>query len=131
MIDLIADDPDDLANKIDGWVVQTTAGEITLHTQRAGVAILYDAESWSAEAVIQAEPPPPLAKANTQATAAVGEAFGRTLDDAGLALLDKARSFAVEGSKALAEHEYQRLIDLYPGSEEAGTAAAELAALSD
>jgi outer membrane protein assembly factor BamD len=48
-----------------------------------------------------------------------------------LALLDKARSFAVEGSKALAEHEYQRLIDLYPGSEEAGTAAAELAALSD
>ena len=48
-----------------------------------------------------------------------------------VALLDKARSFAAEGSRALAENEYQRLIDLYPGTEEAGTAAAELAALSD
>lgn len=47
-----------------------------------------------------------------------------------VALLDKARSFAAEGSRALAEGEYQRLIDSYPGTEEALTAAAELAALS-
>jgi outer membrane assembly lipoprotein YfiO len=47
-----------------------------------------------------------------------------------VALLDKARSFATEGSRALAENEYQRLIDSYPGTEEALTAAAELAALS-
>lgn len=46
------------------------------------------------------------------------------------ALLSKARSFAVEGSRALAENEYQRLIELYPGTEEARTAAAENAALS-
>ena len=46
------------------------------------------------------------------------------------ALLDKARSFAAEGSRALAEIEYQRLIELYPGTEEAGTAAAEKAVLS-
>ena len=46
------------------------------------------------------------------------------------ALLDKARSFAAEGSRALAEIEYQRLMELYPGTEEAGTAAAEAAALS-
>jgi outer membrane protein assembly factor BamD len=46
------------------------------------------------------------------------------------ALLGKARSFAAEGSRALAESEYQRLIELYPGTEEAGTAAAEAAALS-
>ena len=47
-----------------------------------------------------------------------------------VALLDKARSFAAEGSRALAENEYQRLMELYPGTEEAGTAAAEKAALS-
>jgi len=46
------------------------------------------------------------------------------------ALLDKARSFAAEGSRALAENEYQRLIELYPGTEEARTAAVERAALS-
>jgi outer membrane protein assembly factor BamD len=45
------------------------------------------------------------------------------------ALLEKARSFAAEGSTALAENEYQRLIELYPGTEEARTAAAEKAAL--
>lgn len=47
-----------------------------------------------------------------------------------VALLEKARSLASEGSRALAENEYQRLIDAYPGTEEARTAAAELAALS-
>ncbi len=47
-----------------------------------------------------------------------------------VALLDKARSFAAEGSRALAEDDYQRLMELYPGTEEAGTAAAEKAALS-
>ena len=47
-----------------------------------------------------------------------------------VALLDKARSFAAEGSRALAEDEYQRLMELYPGTEEAGTAATEKAALS-
>ncbi|MFH1688940.1 MAG: outer membrane protein assembly factor BamD [Candidatus Eisenbacteria bacterium] len=47
-----------------------------------------------------------------------------------VALLDKARSFAAEGSRALAENEYQRLIELYPGTEEARTAAAEKAVLS-
>ncbi len=47
-----------------------------------------------------------------------------------VALLDKARSFAAEGSRALAEDDYQRLMKLYPGTEEAGTAAAEKAALS-
>ncbi|MCK4409645.1 MAG: outer membrane protein assembly factor BamD [Candidatus Eisenbacteria sp.] len=46
------------------------------------------------------------------------------------ALLDKARSFAAEGSRALAENEYQRLLELYPGTEEARTGAAEMAALS-
>ena len=45
------------------------------------------------------------------------------------ALLEKARSFALEGSRALAENEYQRLIELYPGTEEARTAAAEKAVL--
>jgi outer membrane protein assembly factor BamD len=45
------------------------------------------------------------------------------------ALLEKARSFAAEGSTALADGEYQRLIELYPGTEEARTAAAEKAAL--
>ena len=45
------------------------------------------------------------------------------------ALLEKARSFAAEGSTALAENEYQRLIELYPGTEEARTAAAEKTAL--
>jgi outer membrane protein assembly factor BamD len=45
------------------------------------------------------------------------------------ALLEKARSLAAEGSTALAENEYQRLIELYPGTEEARTAAAEKAAL--
>jgi len=47
-----------------------------------------------------------------------------------VALLGKARSFASEGSRALAENEYQRLIDLYPDTEEARTAAAEKAALA-
>ncbi len=47
-----------------------------------------------------------------------------------VALLDKARSLASEGSRALAVNEYQRLIDSYPGTEEALTAAAEKAALS-
>lgn len=37
VIDLIADDLDDLLNQLDGRTVETTAGEITLHTQRAGV----------------------------------------------------------------------------------------------
>jgi membrane-bound serine protease (ClpP class) len=37
-IDLIAGDLDDLVNKIDGLVVQTKAGEIVLHTRRAGLA---------------------------------------------------------------------------------------------
>ena len=46
------------------------------------------------------------------------------------ALLDKARSFAAEGSRALAESEYERLMRFYPGTEEAATAAAEMAALS-
>ena len=46
------------------------------------------------------------------------------------ALLDKARSFATEGSRALAENEYQRLMELYPGTEEARVAAAEAAALA-
>jgi outer membrane assembly lipoprotein YfiO len=46
------------------------------------------------------------------------------------ALLDKARSFAAEGSRALAEGEYQRLMELYPETEEARTAATEAAALS-
>jgi membrane-bound serine protease (ClpP class) len=38
VIDLIADDLDDLLNKMDGLTVQTTAGEIVLHTRRAGLA---------------------------------------------------------------------------------------------
>ena len=46
-----------------------------------------------------------------------------------VALLDKARSFAAEGARALAEGEYQRLIESYPETEEARTAAAEAAAL--
>ena len=46
------------------------------------------------------------------------------------ALLDKARSFAIEGARALAEDEYQRLMELYPETEEARTAAVEKAALS-
>ncbi len=46
------------------------------------------------------------------------------------ALLDTARSFATEGSRALAEGEYQRLMELYPETEEARTAATEKAALS-
>lgn len=37
VIDLIADSPDDLVNKVDGMVVQTPAGEITLHTRRVGL----------------------------------------------------------------------------------------------
>lgn len=48
-----------------------------------------------------------------------------------LAILDKARSFASEGSKALAEHEYRRLIDTYPGTEEAAVASSELEVLSN
>ncbi|MBN1582074.1 MAG: nodulation protein NfeD [Anaerolineae bacterium] len=38
VIDLIADDPDDLLNKMDGMTVQTTTGEIILHTRCAGLA---------------------------------------------------------------------------------------------
>jgi len=37
VIDLVADNLDDLVNKIDGRVVQTAAGETVLHTQRAGL----------------------------------------------------------------------------------------------
>jgi membrane-bound serine protease (ClpP class) len=37
VIDLMADDLNDLMNKMDGMVVQTAAGEIVLHTQRAGL----------------------------------------------------------------------------------------------
>ena len=37
VIDLVADSPDDLVNKVDGMVVQTSAGELTLHTRRAGL----------------------------------------------------------------------------------------------
>lgn len=37
VIDLIASDLNELMNKIDGKTVQTAAGEITLHTQRAGI----------------------------------------------------------------------------------------------
>jgi len=38
VIDLIADDPNDLLNKMDGMVVQTAAGETVLHSRRAGLA---------------------------------------------------------------------------------------------
>ena len=37
VIDLIASDPNDLMNKIDGKTVKTVAGEFTLKTQRAGI----------------------------------------------------------------------------------------------
>jgi membrane-bound serine protease (ClpP class) len=37
VIDLMANDVNDLLNKIDGKTVKTAAGEITLHTQRAGI----------------------------------------------------------------------------------------------
>ena len=37
VIDLMANDLNDLLNKIDGMTVKTAAGEITLHTQRAGI----------------------------------------------------------------------------------------------
>src|SRR5574341_25194 len=37
VIDLIASDLNELMNNIDGKTVQTAAGEITLHTQRAGI----------------------------------------------------------------------------------------------
>jgi len=37
VIDLIATDMNDLLNKMDGRTVQTAAGQVTLHTQRAGV----------------------------------------------------------------------------------------------
>ncbi|HEX7593189.1 MAG TPA: NfeD family protein, partial [Anaerolineae bacterium] len=37
VIDLIANDVNDLMNQIDGKTVKTAAGEITLHTQRAGI----------------------------------------------------------------------------------------------
>jgi membrane-bound serine protease (ClpP class) len=37
VIDLVADDLNDLMNKMDGMTVQTAAGEIVLHTQRAGL----------------------------------------------------------------------------------------------
>jgi outer membrane protein assembly factor BamD len=61
------------------------------------------------------------------------EAVARDYPDtvwARLALLEKARSFAREGSTALAAETYQRVIDLYPGTEEAVTAAAERSGLS-
>ena len=48
-----------------------------------------------------------------------------------LALLHTARSFAAEGSVALARDAYQEVIDLYPDTEEARTATAEAAALSE
>jgi membrane-bound serine protease (ClpP class) len=37
VIDLLANDVNDLMNKMDGMVVETAAGEITLHTRRAGL----------------------------------------------------------------------------------------------
>jgi membrane-bound serine protease (ClpP class) len=37
VIDLLADDVNDLMKKMDGMVVETAAGEITLHTRRAGM----------------------------------------------------------------------------------------------
>jgi membrane-bound serine protease (ClpP class) len=37
VVDLIANDVNDLMNKIDGRTVKTAAGEVTLHTQRAGI----------------------------------------------------------------------------------------------
>ncbi|MCX7839219.1 MAG: nodulation protein NfeD [Anaerolineae bacterium] len=37
VIDLIANDPNDLLNKIDGKTIKTVAGELTLKTQRAGL----------------------------------------------------------------------------------------------
>jgi membrane-bound serine protease (ClpP class) len=37
VIDLLADDVNDLMTKMDGMVVETAAGEITLHTRRAGL----------------------------------------------------------------------------------------------
>lgn len=37
VVDLMANDLNDLLNKIDGRTVKTAAGEITLHTQRAGI----------------------------------------------------------------------------------------------
>jgi membrane-bound serine protease (ClpP class) len=37
VIDLIADDLNDLMNRMDGMVVQTTAGELVVHTRRAGL----------------------------------------------------------------------------------------------
>ncbi len=37
VIDLMANDLNDLLNKIDGKTVKTAAGDITLHTQRAGI----------------------------------------------------------------------------------------------
>ncbi len=37
VIDLMANDLNDLLNKIDGRIVKTAAGEITLHTQRVGI----------------------------------------------------------------------------------------------
>jgi outer membrane protein assembly factor BamD len=45
-----------------------------------------------------------------------------------LALLEEARSFAAEGSSALATETYQRVIELYPGTAEAATAAVEMSA---
>ena len=37
VIDLIADDLGDLMNKLDGRTIETEAGEITMHTRRAGI----------------------------------------------------------------------------------------------
>ncbi len=37
VIDLMANDVNDLMNQIDGKTVKTAAGEVTLHTQRAGI----------------------------------------------------------------------------------------------
>lgn len=47
------------------------------------------------------------------------------------ALLEEARSYAAEGADALAEGAYRKLIELYPGTEEAGEAAEEKTALGD
>jgi membrane-bound serine protease (ClpP class) len=37
VVNLLADDLNDLMNKLDGTMVETTAGEVTLHTRRAGL----------------------------------------------------------------------------------------------
>ncbi|MBN2566083.1 MAG: outer membrane protein assembly factor BamD [Candidatus Eisenbacteria bacterium] len=69
-----------------------------------------------------------------QAARVYFEAVARDYPDtswARLALLQKARSFAAEGSSALAAETYQRVIDLYAETAEAATAAEERSALPD